>query len=127
MGLKWLALGGVVAACLGFLIFSATTGTAEYYQTIAEVHSHPGSGTVRVLGTVQGDITRDGGDHITFTAADAGQTMPVEYTGTLPDIFKPGAQVVVEGSLRQDGTFQATAVLGKCPSKFSSAKPQGSL
>ena len=43
----------------------------------------------------------------------------VDYTGTLPDIFKPGITVVAEGRLGADGVFHARAVLAKCPSRFS--------
>ena len=45
--------------------------------------------------------------------------MPVEYTGTLPDIFQPGITVVVEGRLAGDGVFHARTLLAKCPSRFS--------
>lgn len=123
---RWLAPAGVVAVCLGYLVFSATSSTSEYYQTITEVRSHAAGGSVRVLGTVQGDVTRsDGGAQVRFTAADGGQTLPVEYRGTLPDTFKPGAQVVVEGTMASDGVFHATALQGKCPSRFSSAQARG--
>jgi len=45
--------------------------------------------------------------------------MPVDYKGTLPDIFKPGITVVVEGTLGDDGVFRARTLLAKCPSRFS--------
>ncbi len=125
--LKWLGLG-VVAACLGYLVVSATGSSAEYYETIAEMRSHPAAGDVRVLGTVQDDVVRtDGGLHVRFTAAEGGQTMPVDYRGTVPDIFRPGIQVVVDGRLGPDGTFHARTLEAKCPSRFSSAQSQGTL
>src|SRR5262249_29541320 len=87
MAVKWFGLGAVVVACLGYLIFAATGSSAEYYQTISEMRGHPSNGDVRVLGTVQDDVARsDGGLHVRFTAAEGGQTMPVDYHGTLPDI-----------------------------------------
>jgi cytochrome c-type biogenesis protein CcmE len=126
--LRWLLLGAVVAACVGYLVVSATGSSAEYYQTIAEMRSHPSSGNVRVLGTVQDDVARsDGGLHVRFTAADGGQTMPVDYRGTVPDIFRPGIQVVVAGRMGADGVFHARTLEAKCPSKFSSAQSQGTL
>jgi cytochrome c-type biogenesis protein CcmE len=45
--------------------------------------------------------------------------MPVDYTGTLPDIFRPGITVVAEGRLGKDGIFHARTLLAKCPSRFS--------
>jgi cytochrome c-type biogenesis protein CcmE len=114
-----------VAACLGYLVVSATGSSAEYYQTIAEMRSHPSGGDVRVLGTVQDDVARsDGGLHVRFTAAQDGQVMPVDYRGTVPDIFRPGIQVVVAGRMGTDGVFHARALEAKCPSKFSSAQTQ---
>lgn len=126
MSWKWLGLVVVVVACLGYLVYSATAGSAEYYQTIPEMRAHPSSSEVRVLGTVQdGIVQSDGGMQVRFTAAEGGQSMPVEYAGTLPDIFKPGAQVVVQGRMGSDGVFRATTLETKCPSRFSSAPPSG--
>ena len=45
-----------------------------------------------------------------------------EYGGVVPDVFKPGIQVVVEGHLT-NGLFKASSLLAKCPSKFQSATP----
>ena len=118
--LKWLGMAVVMVACLGYLIFAATGSSAEYYQTVAEMHSHPSSGDARVLGTVQDDVARSqGGLHVRFTAAEGGQSMPVDYYGTLPDIFRPGITVVAEGRLGSDGVFHARTLLAKCPSRFS--------
>ena len=44
------------------------------------------------------------------------------YGGVVPDVFKPGIQVVVEGHLT-NGLFKASSLLAKCPSKFQSATP----
>jgi len=124
MALRWFGLGAVVVACLGYLIFAATGSSAEYYQTISEMRGHPSNGGVRVLGTVQDDVARsDGGLHVRFTAAEGGQTMPVDYKGTLPDIFRPGMPVVVEGKMGSDGVFHAKSLQAKCPSRFSTATP----
>jgi cytochrome c-type biogenesis protein CcmE len=124
--LRWLGLGVVVCVCLGYLIVSATGSSAEYYQTIGEMRGHPSTDNVRVLGTVQDDVVRtDGGLHVRFTASEGGQTMPVDYRGTVPDIFRPGVQVVVDGRLGQDGVFHARTLEAKCPSRFSSAPAQG--
>jgi len=124
MAVRWLGLGAVLVACLGYLIFAATGSSAEYYQTISEMRSHPSSGDVRVLGTVQDDVARsDGGFRVRFTAAEGGQSMRVDYQGTLPDIFRPGIPVVVEGKMGSDGIFHAKALQAKCPSRFSTSSP----
>ena len=120
--LKWAALGVVVAACVGYLVYSSTGGSSEYYLTVSELKSHATGGDVRVAGVVQNDIQRsDGGLQVRFTEKDGTASMPVEYRGTLPDIFQPGITVVAEGRLGSDGVFHARNVLAKCPSRFSTA------
>jgi len=116
----WGAPALVIAACVGYLIYSASGGTSEYYLTVSELQTHSQAGDVRVAGVVQNDVLRsDGGLHVTFTEKDATASMPVEYTGTLPDIFQPGITVVAEGRLGSDGVFHARTLLAKCPSRFS--------
>lgn len=118
--LKWALPGAVVAACVGYLIYTASGGSAEYYLTVSELASHANSGDVRVAGVVQDDVLKtDGGLRVTFTEKDATAAVPVDYTGTLPDIFKPGITVVAEGRLGKDGVFHARTLLAKCPSRFS--------
>ncbi|MDP9246608.1 MAG: cytochrome c maturation protein CcmE [Candidatus Dormibacteraeota bacterium] len=122
--LRWLGLGVVLAACLGYLVYSATGSSAEYYVTISEMRAHPSDSNVRVLGVVQDDVVRnEGGLHVHFTASEGGQTMPVDYRGAHPDIFQPGVQVVVDGRLGADGVFHARTLQAKCPSRFSSGSP----
>jgi cytochrome c-type biogenesis protein CcmE len=119
-GLKWVGLGVVVAACVGYLVYSAAGGASEYYLTVSELRSQTPPGEVRVAGVVQNDIQRsEGGLQVRFTEKDGTASMPVEYRGTLPDIFQPGITVVAEGKLGADGVFHARNVLAKCPSRFS--------
>jgi cytochrome c-type biogenesis protein CcmE len=120
--LKWAALFAVVAACVGYLVYSASGGSAEYYLTVSELRSHATSSDVRVAGVVQADVQRsDGGLQVRFTEKDATAAVVVDYHGTLPDIFQPGITVVAEGRLGSDGIFHARTVLAKCPSRFSTA------
>jgi cytochrome c-type biogenesis protein CcmE len=119
-GLKWVALFAVVAACVGYLVYSSTGGSAEYYLTVSELRSHTTNGDVRVAGVVQPDVQRSaGGLNVQFTEKDATAALLVDYSGTLPDIFRPGITVVAEGHLGSDGVFHARTVLAKCPSRFS--------
>lgn len=119
-GLKWTLLGAVVAACVGYLVYSASGGSSEYYLTVSELRAQASSGDVRVAGVVQNDVQRsEGGLHVLFTEKDGTASIPVEYRGTLPDIFQPGITVVAEGRLGTDGVFHARTVLAKCPSRFA--------
>ncbi|HVB76324.1 MAG TPA: cytochrome c maturation protein CcmE [Candidatus Nitrosotalea sp.] len=122
--MRWVLLGAVVVACLGYLIYSATGASAEYYVTMAQMRQHPPQGEVRVLGTVQGGIrTFDAGRGIEFTAAQGKDQLQVSYVGTMPEIFKPGVQVVVDGRPGANGVFVARSLQTKCPSKFTAATP----
>ena len=117
--LRWGLPGAVVVACVGYLIYSASGGAAEYYVTVSELRAHAPGGDVRVAGVVQDDVQKSDGLHVMFTEKDGTASMPVDYRGTLPDIFKPGITVVVEGRLGTDGIFHARSLLAKCPSRFS--------
>ena len=118
--IRWSIPALVVAACVGYLIYSASGGSAEYYLTVSQLRAHTVSGDVRVAGVVQNDVQKsDGGLQVTFTEKDGTASMPVDYSGSLPDIFQPGITVVVEGRLGSDGVFHARTLLAKCPSRFS--------
>ncbi len=120
MFLRWGIPALVVSACVGYLIYSASGGASEYYVTVSELRAHSPAGDVRVAGIVEDDVQKsDGGFHVTFTETDSTASMPVDYSGTLPDIFRPGITVVAEGRLGADGVFHATTLLAKCPSRFS--------
>ena len=120
LALKWGVPAAVVAACVGYLIYTASGGSSEYYLTVSELRTHSPAGDVRVAGVVENDVQKSqGGLRVTFTEKDGTASMPVEYSGALPDIFKPGITVVAEGRLGGDGVFHATTLLAKCPSRFS--------
>jgi cytochrome c-type biogenesis protein CcmE len=122
--LRWIGVAVVLLAGIGYLVYSATGSSAEYYETIGEMRAHPSSQDVRVLGTVRPGVQRsDGGLHVRFVAADGKDAMAVDYTGTVPDIFQPGTRVVVDGHVGSNGVFQAKSLQAKCPSRFSSSNP----
>jgi len=121
---RWILLGAIVATCAGYLVYSATATGVAYYRTVAEVKAAPGGAGVRVLGTVR-DVRHTSPLDVRFDAVDAGYSMPVAYHGQVPDIFRNGVQVVVEGSMGADGVFHATTLLTKCPSRFTSGTPGG--
>jgi cytochrome c-type biogenesis protein CcmE len=122
-------LGGIaILAAVIYLISANTQANAVYYMTVNELRSCTTctAQSVRVAGTVQaGSVVRDDQKQlITFAISDGGgQALPVTYTGVVPDIFRPGIQVVVEGHYSGHGPFQAQTLLAKCPSKFQSATP----
>lgn len=78
------------------------------------VEEPPQQGEVfRIGGLVEeGSIQRGQGETITFRVTDMNQSVPVAYTGILPDLFAEGQGMVGTGSM-VDGTFQATEILAK--------------
>lgn len=140
-----IAIGGVLMAAL--LGWYGTTQVGEasfaYYQTLEEFVAAGGDTirAARVHGYVaDGSIERDvAAKQVSFRVQSTpphagggeGDMMHVVYASLeTPDLFKDGAEVVVEGRLHpaENGgnTFHATNVLAKCPSKFEGQEPPGS-
>ena len=123
---RFLIVGVVVVAALAYLGFTAFQGASMYYLTVDELLAREDIGDgerVRLMGkVVDGSVEENQETHtLRFkVTSEAGTAMPVVYTGMVPDAFKQGADVVLEGSLADSGTFQADAVLVKCPSKYES-------
>jgi cytochrome c-type biogenesis protein CcmE len=111
------ALGAALflAAALVYTSFSASTEASKPSQ-IEPGRSYELTGRV-----VKGSISRDG-EVLRFRIRDRDGTasVPVSYTGAVPDPFREGREVIVSGELK-DGTFQAErdSLVTKCPSKFT--------
>lgn len=124
--IKVVLLAVVVAIGVGYFMVSSMHGSADYYQSIQQMRAHPpATSQVSVEGVVQKGVQRsDGGFAVQFTMADGKDRMPVTYRGTLPEIFRPGVQVVVQGKVGEDGVFHASQLQAKCPSHFTAAPAQ---
>ena len=110
----------------GYLLYSSMGSSMVYYYTVDEVLSgDPGfSGRgVRISGRVQPgsvDLSHDGrGLFFNAFSEESGAVMRVYYDGVVPDTFKEGSEVVVEG-IWDNGRneFEAEVLLSKCPSKY---------
>lgn len=125
----FLIAGVAIIAAVVYLVVANTGASAEYYMTIHQLRSCSSCAgqTVRVAGFVAptGLVKDDATQTVRFIITDNTLTMPVVYRGVVPDAFKAGAQVVVEGTYAR-GVFQASTVLAKCPSKFQAATPGAS-
>jgi len=112
----------ILAAIIYFAIAGFQEGKA-YYRTIDEVHAlDPGADErLRVAGIVKpGSIVREG-PTVAFTLAqDTTHTLAVHYAGSqpVPDTFKDGAEAIVEGYRKPDGSFEADHIQAKCASKY---------
>lgn len=125
--LSFILAGIAILGAVFYLVFVNTQANAVYYMTVPELKHCTTCmvQAVRVAGVVEaGSVVRDDAQQrISFTITDGKQLLPVTYTGVVPDIFRPGIQVVVEGHYTGQGPFQAQTLLAKCPSKFQSATP----
>jgi len=118
-------VGILVALVAGYLVSSAARGSAAYYMTIEEVKKQAASErTVRVTGNVVGEsIVWEPHDlRLQFEIADDVGRLPAVYHGPQPDMFRDGAQVVLEGRYSPQGVFEARTMLLRCPSKYEAAK-----
>ena len=118
-----------VAAVLAiFIVYTAVAGAGTPQLQPGDLPQHAGSNVLlvgKVVGLPTGDAHAAGGLHFVLrnVNGDLKARVPVSYTGTVPDLFRTGREVVVEGTLR-NGTFVAKpgTLSTKCPSKYAPAK-----
>ena len=118
----FVALGAAVLLAGGLMFTSFTADTPA--TTPSQLLGKKGGGDYKLTGkVVDGSVTRQG-ENLSFKIRDRAGTaaVPVTYTGVVPDPFRDGREVVVDGKL-QGGTFVAErdSLVTKCPSKFQNA------
>ena len=108
-----LALLGIAAA----LVLNAFQSNLVFFFTPSQVAAKeaPQGRPFRIGGlVVAGSLARDPNSlTVHFRVTDTAKTIPVSYTGLLPDLFKEGKGVVAQGTLGPDGEFRASEVLAK--------------
>ena len=113
-----LGIAVCLAAALLYTSFSASTEASKPSE-LQPGRSYEVTGKV-----VKASVQRDG-DRLRFRIRDRDGTesVPVVYSGVVPDPFREGREVIVSGELR-DGTFVAErdSLVTKCPSKFTKDK-----
>lgn len=146
----------IIIAAVVYLVASSTLSQSQYFMTVEELQSNQAEyvgKNVRMSGVVLGDsivydpqtldltfqVAQIPGDHrvieqmggMSVVLAQAAQdpTLPkmtIHYVGPRPDLLKDEAQAIVTGSLDENGVFQASELLLKCPSKYQSELPDQS-
>lgn len=116
-----LSVAVLLAAALVYTSFSASSEAKEPSQLIG-VSS---GGSYELTGRVVKHSVRHHGEAISFRVADrqdASQSLPVTYTGTIPDPFRGGREIVLAGTL-ENGVFvgEPDTLVTKCPSKFTTS------
>ena len=113
-----LLLGGAAAAVL---VISALQDNVLYFYSPSDVYAKKVSaGTAfRIGGLVQKhSVKHDSGMKMQFVVTDGVRTVPVEYSGDVPSLFREGQGVVAIGRLDGGGRFQADQVLAKHDEKY---------
>ena len=110
---------------VSYLMYSGFTENSVYFLNVSEALAAPQEKltAVRLFGTVaERDLAMlDGSRGVRFRLEDKdnkAQTIVVQYKGAVPDTFKPGAEVIVEGAMEHSGAFNAKTLMTKCPSKY---------
>ncbi len=96
------------------LVLNAFQSNLVFFYTPTQIDAKevPNGRTFRLGGlVVAGSVKRDG-VKVSFEVTDTAKTVPVEFSGILPDLFKEGKGVVAQGQL-ENGVFQAKEVLAK--------------
>jgi cytochrome c-type biogenesis protein CcmE len=113
----WIVSGLAALGVAAALVLNAFQSNMVFFFTPSQVVSNqaPQGRSFRIGGLVEaGSVVRDK-DALTvrFRVTDTAKTIPVQYTGILPDLFREGKGVVAQGKLGPDGVFHANEVLAK--------------
>ena len=113
----WIVAGVSLLGVAVALVLNAFQSNLVFFFTPSQVAANeaPKDRAFRVGGLVEaGSVARDK-DALTvrFMVTDTAKTIPVVFSGILPDLFKEGKGVVAQGRLGTDGVFRASEVLAK--------------
>lgn len=123
----------VAAGLVAWLVVKALNqnGGINFAYTPSEVFDKkaPMGRSFRIGGLVtEHSLKRDkGGLTVHFQLTDTIRSIPVVFTGPLPDLFKEGKGAVVDGTLEKDGVFHATEVLAKHNEVYQAPEVKDSL
>ena len=111
----WIAAGLAVLGVAVALVLNAFQSNLVFFFSPTDVveNKAPQGRTFRIGGLVEEKSVKRDGVTVRFNVTDTAKTIPVVYTGILPDLFKEGKGVVAQGKLGADGTFTASEVLAK--------------
>jgi cytochrome c-type biogenesis protein CcmE len=134
---KFIIGGVVIVAAVIYLIVSSISSSAQYYLTVKEVQQKGQTmvgRNLRVSGYVIGESIAYSpqasslsfsivDSHDELTATTKVDTLKILYTGPKPDLLQHEAQAIAEGKLNADGTFTASNLLLKCPTRYEDQLP----
>jgi cytochrome c-type biogenesis protein CcmE len=112
-----LAALGLAAA---LTLFALRDNIVFFYTPSELATKKPASGArLRIGGLVlEGSVVKSGDRDVRFAVTDRTRNLDVSYSGLLPDLFREGQGVVVEGVLTPEGDFRADSVLAKHDERY---------
>jgi len=125
-----LAILGGVAASVSLAVMASRENIMFYYDpSQIAAGQAPTAKRFRVGGmVVKGSVVRKPGDlQVRFVLTDLAHTVPVEYTGVLPDLFREGQGIIAHGTMGSNGAFVADEVLAKHDEKYMPPEVAASL
>ncbi len=121
--LKIIVVSSIVLSIIGYLTYTGIRDTMTYYLTVSELLAK-GPSTENTGLRVGGEVIPDSIQwnpkdlRLSFRMRDGESILKVDYQGVVPDSFKPGREVIVEGKYRTEGLFKATTIMPTCPSNY---------
>ena len=113
----WIALGLLVVTVAVTLVLRAFNSNLVFFYTPSDIAQKkaPQDRNFRLGGLVTAGSLKRNPDGLTvnFVVTDTAESIPITFTGILPDLFKEGKGVVAQGKLGPDGVFRASEVLAK--------------
>ena len=105
------ALLGIATA----LVLNAFQSNLVFFYTPSQIAANeaPHGKSFRIGGMVESGSVKRNGVEVNFRVTDTAKTVPVVYSGILPDLFREGKGVVAQGQLGPNGVFRAREVLAK--------------
>ncbi|QBF32210.1 cytochrome c maturation protein CcmE [Thalassococcus sp. S3] len=110
----------ILVASVALALSTALIGYAmrdgiNFFRAPSQIVAEPPEPTevFRIGGLVEeGSIVRGQGETVRFSVTDGGASIPVTFTGVLPDLFNENEGMVGTGSY-VDGVFRATEILAR--------------
>ena len=115
--IAWIAGGLAALGVAVALVLNAFQSNLVFFYTPTQIAQGeaPKGRAFRLGGLVEDNSVKrvPDGLGVTFIVTDRAKSIPVRYSGILPDLFREGRGVVAQGKLGDDGKFVATEVLAK--------------
>lgn len=139
MQIRFFAGGAALLAAMGFLVVSSLKSGTTQNVPVENLRAKDSSSDsfvgrhLRVVGFVGASpikyVPRQTGDGLIneshFQVVEGKSSVAVSYTDALPDTFRAGGPVQVDGTYIAPGVLRAEHVLTKCPSKYQAGDKAG--